>query len=280
MYQERPSRVAGAVLWRGGAPEADTGTGTGGVRRVLPDGCMDLIWIGGGLLVAGPDTAAHTVTDAPGDAYTGLRFDPGLGPSVIGTPAAELRDLRVPLAELWPTEQVRILTERLAEAPAPGRVLESIAADLPRHSGLADPIAPAVLAHLRPPPGGTAPGSGRAGPRVRAAADAVGLSERQLHRRCLTAFGYGPKTLDRILRMNRALDMARAGTPLALAAAAAGYADQAHLTREVRSLTGVPPGSLVGQRAGSGGSPRPGAPEPVPSAPRSRRGPIRSQRLP
>jgi AraC-like DNA-binding protein len=46
--------------------------------------------------------------------------------------------------------------------------------------------------------------------------------------------------------MQRALALARTGTPLAEAAARAGYADQAHLTREVRELAGVPPTRLLG----------------------------------
>ena len=85
----------------------------------------------------------------------------------------------------------------------------------------------------------------RIGDDVTAIAAAVGLSTRQLHRRCRDAFGYGAKTLSRILRMTRALDMARAGTTFAAAAAQAGYADQAHLSREVKDLTDVTLGQLV-----------------------------------
>ena len=80
---------------------------------------------------------------------------------------------------------------------------------------------------------------------VGAVAAEVGLGDRALHRRCRHLFGYGPKTLARILRMRRALALARAGTPLAEVAAHAGYADQAHLTRDVRDLAGVPPGVLL-----------------------------------
>ena len=42
----------------------------------------------------------------------------------------------------------------------------------------------------------------------------AGDAERHLHRRCLDAFGYGAKTLTRILRMNRALDLAERITVL------------------------------------------------------------------
>jgi len=65
------------------------------------------------------------------------------------------------------------------------------------------------------------------------------LSERQLHRRSLAAFGYGAKTLGRIRRLQRALAVPVSATGAA-AAAAAGYADQAHLARDVRELAGVP----------------------------------------
>ncbi|MFP8963898.1 helix-turn-helix domain-containing protein, partial [Streptomyces nanhaiensis] len=79
----------------------------------------------------------------------------------------------------------------------------------------------------------------RDGLSVAEVAHGAGLSERQLHRRSLAAFGYGPKTLARVLRFRRALRLVRGGVPPASAAAGAGYADQAHLSREVRALAGV-----------------------------------------
>lgn len=59
------------------------------------------------------------------------------------------------------------------------------------------------------------------------------------------AFGYGPKTLARILRLRRALALAGAGVPFAETAARCGFADQAHLARDVRELAGVPLGRLL-----------------------------------
>lgn len=81
-------------------------------------------------------------------------------------------------------------------------------------------------------------------------AAAVGLSPRQLHRRSFDAFGYGPKLLARVLRLQRALDAARTGEALASVAATHGYADQAHLARDVRDLAGTTLGGLgLGQAA-------------------------------
>jgi AraC-like DNA-binding protein len=105
-------------------------------------------------------------------------------------------------------------------------ILEEVAADCLHHRH-PDPLAQEVARLV---------GSGRA---VADIADAVGLSDRQLHRRSLAAFGYGPKVLGRILRLQRAIGLARAGTALSATAAEAGYFDQAHLAREVRALSGA-----------------------------------------
>ena len=79
----------------------------------------------------------------------------------------------------------------------------------------------------------------------------VGLSVRQLRRRCHAAVGYGPKTLQRVLRFRRfvsRIDACPAGLDLAAIAAEAGYADQAHLTRECGELSGLAPAALARQR--------------------------------
>ncbi|TGS79232.1 AraC family transcriptional regulator, partial [Mesorhizobium sp. M3A.F.Ca.ET.175.01.1.1] len=57
------------------------------------------------------------------------------------------------------------------------------------------------------------------------------MSERTLRRRFDDTFGYGPKTLDRILRFHRfrRLQRQQSDASTALLAIEAGYADQAHL---------------------------------------------------
>lgn len=219
MYRERPSRVDRAVVWNR--------TASGGETRILPDGCMDLIWSDGRLFVAGPDTRVHLMVDDPGTTYTGLRFGPGSGPTVLGVPGHALRDQRVALDAIWAPSDARRLAERVADATTPGRVLEQAVEERLRETG-PPPRAMIEVARLL-----------RIGRTVGAVADATGLSERQLRRRCLDAFGYGPKTLARVLRMNRAVELARAGVPFVDTAADSGYADQAHLAREVRALAGV-----------------------------------------
>ncbi|MFE9933832.1 helix-turn-helix domain-containing protein [Streptomyces sp. NPDC005533] len=232
MYEEAPSAaVPGAVLWRA--------RGTG--RMVLPDGCMDLLWADGRLLVAGPDTGPHPAAEVPGGAFAGIRLPPGTAPALLGVPAHALRDRRVELAELWPAREVRRLTGRVAAYGDPRAGLEALTARRAAGAGLPDPLAAEVAARLR------------AGEAVAAIAAAVGLGERQLRRRSLDAFGYGPRTLGRILRLRRALALADAGMSYADVACAAGYADQAHLAREVRALAGT---TLTAYAAGSDGAKR------------------------
>jgi AraC-like DNA-binding protein len=217
VYEERPSRLAGAVVWR----NAPTGAG-----RVLPDGCMDLLWHAGRLLVAGPDTRAY-VTDGASGAWTGVRLPPGTAPALLGVPAHELRDRRVALTELRPAAEVRRLTARMHAATDPARGLEDLALWLAADAPAPDPLLHHLVAAL---------GAGRP---VAATAGELGLGARQLHRRSLAAFGYGPKTLARVLRLQRALGLARQGVPFAQTAALTGFADQAHLSRDVRELTGL-----------------------------------------
>ncbi|MDD7969097.1 helix-turn-helix domain-containing protein [Actinomycetospora lemnae] len=216
-YRER--RIApGVVLW-----SSDGAPGT-----ILPDGCLDLIWNGRGLVVAGPD-AGPRVHDGGGRAHVGLRFSHGRGPGFLAVRADHLRDTTVDLDAVWSDAAARALTARVADDPA------------------------GALAHLvtaRPP----APGE-RFGARVFAAlargqdvaglADDLGTTSRTLHRRCLPLFGYGPQHLGRILRLQRALARARAGTPWAEVAAVEGFADQPHLAREVRALAGTTPTGLL-----------------------------------
>ncbi|MFI9819426.1 helix-turn-helix domain-containing protein [Streptomyces sp. NPDC052013] len=219
MYEERASRLPGAVVWT----NTPSGTGDG---RVLPDGCMDLLWHEGRLLIAGPDTRAY-VTEGASGVWAGVRFYPGTAPALLGVPAHELRDRRVDLADLRPVADVRRLTARVNAAPTPQAGLEDIALRWAGESDPPDPLPARIVTALN------------AGRPVAATADELGLNPRQLHRRSLAAFGYGPKTLARILRLRRALALARTGVPYADTATRAGYADQAHLARDVRDLTGL-----------------------------------------
>ncbi|HEX8159007.1 MAG TPA: helix-turn-helix domain-containing protein [Solirubrobacteraceae bacterium] len=203
-------------------------------HRVLPDGCIDIVLTGGSdAFVAGPSTTAFDSPMPAGGFAAGIRFRPGAAPSVLGVAADELRDRIVPLGDVWsrpcrgePADARealallhRELLARLPAARSPDRPVLAAAAIL-----AADPTAT-----------------------VRSIARSTGLGERQLRRRFLDHVGYGPKRLARVLRLQRLL--AGAPEPWAQRAIAAGYADQAHMTRECVALTGRPPTRLAGTAA-------------------------------
>ena len=76
--------------------------------------------------------------------------------------------------------------------------------------------------------------------RVDAMAASAGIGVRQLERQFLEAVGLSPKAFIRTTRLQRALRLLRGGEPPADVAEACGFADQAHLAREFRSVAGVP----------------------------------------
>jgi AraC-like DNA-binding protein len=178
---------------------------------------MDIIWMDGQLVVAGPDTQAH-LAETRGT-LVGVRFKPGVAPGFLGIPADELTNTRVPLEDLWERPKVEQLIQDITTG-RPGQALLEVA-----KPAQPDRFAEAVLSQRSWD--------------IRAMADELNLSERQLHRKCLGKFGYGPKTLHRVLRFGRAMELAYDGAAFADIAHRIGYADQAHLSREVRSLAGA-----------------------------------------
>lgn len=79
----------------------------------------------------------------------------------------------------------------------------------------------------------------------------LGCSRRHLSSRFREAVGVGPKAYARLVRFGRAQGLLQRSTlDLASVAASCGYSDQAHLTREVRALSGVTPAALRGDAVG------------------------------
>lgn len=209
--------------------EADVGP-----VRVVPDGCIDIVWIeNAGTQIVGANTTAFVVELAPATNVAGARLRPGAGPSFLGIDGVALRDGRAPIEAIW-DDDGRRLAEQLDEAhDRVGTLLAALESRAER-APAPDPLVRAAVARLHEPEVHVAP-----------LARELAVSERQLRRRVQSAVGYGPKRLARVLRLRRALRAARAGTDFARAAAEAGYADQAHFAHECRALAGVAPSTAV-----------------------------------
>jgi AraC-like DNA-binding protein len=222
----------------------------GNLHRHLPTGGVELhIPLGGLPRLIGPLTA-HWLEPLPArTTIIGVRFMPG-APPPLPVMLDELVDQRIPLADLCGA-----LADRLADAM--GQACE-------RASGLEGAVAVLEGLLLR---------EFRAAQRldrlvrqavsvlmpwhpvdVGVVAAHLALSESQLRRRSLHAVGVSPKVLQRTLRFQGFLALAQAGVAatgrrgedgIASLAVDAGYADQAHLTRECVRLTGLTPRQLL-----------------------------------
>ena len=210
---------------------------------VLPDGVADVVWTGDRLEVVGPATGPIEPGLAPGTQVLGVRFRVGAAGAALGLPASELRDLTLPAAELWGEEWSDGTLACVAGARDPLAALLAAVSARVQGAAVDRAVRAGALATAR-------------GARVRALADELGFSERQLRRRFAAAVGYGPKTLARVLRLQRFLTLAAHGErDLARLALDAGYADQPHLGNDCRRLTGHTPGELLAAGAGPAGEP-------------------------
>ncbi len=204
------------------------------VHRVLPDRCGDVIvdQAGNGSVVGVHDQPLLAAL-APGTVLRGLRFRPEAVGRALGAEAASLRNETLDLGAVVGPARARALTAALLDG-----ALDEV------HQWLTE---------LRMDRRTTAAVHALATPSdVVAVADRVGLSTRQLRRLVLADVGVGPKTLQRVSRFWRFMAMAeRPGSTdgLALLAGIAGYTDQAHLTKEVRELSGLPPAALLSERS-------------------------------
>jgi len=211
--------------------------------ELVPDGCIDVYWNGQQLMVAGPSTGLLTVRTAAQQTFVGARFAPGVAYRWLGVSACELLNSHASLEDVWgmhvDTEAIDSLTTARDPA-AVAAALERMLANRLNYVPPADPIIEATL--------GAARETRRGQDIVRDMVNGFGWSERTLRRRCDQAFGYGPKTLDRILRFQRFLTLSQTSrSALSHLAAAAGYADQSHLVREVRRLAGQSPSRLLAE---------------------------------
>jgi AraC-like DNA-binding protein len=205
--------------------------------EVLPDACTDLVWqSGAGAFVAGPDTGPAPSEWRPGTVLVGARFRPGAGGPALGVPLSELLDQRVDADDL-----PGVPRGRLRGSLSPEEAMRRVAA-----------IA-AQMVTERPPDRLVLEATrllSRPDARAELVAGRLGIGERQLRRRCQAGVGYGPLMLKRVLRFRRFVSRIDAGGTLDLAtiAAEAGYADQAHLTRESNELAGLTPAALARAR--------------------------------
>jgi AraC-like DNA-binding protein len=230
-----------------------------GLHRGLPsrfltvvvtlDDPLGIAWPGGPVdkydaLAGGLHSTAVHIGQTPSRAGVQLALTPAAARVLLGLPPGELGSTVVGLDTLL-GRPARELTEQLRAAPSWDERFDLLEQLLLRRlrSAVQHDVQPEVgWAWQRLLDSGGAIG-------VQELASEVGWSRRHLTDRFTKEFGLPPKVVARVLRFERVTTSLRLRpqTRLADLSAAAGYADQAHLTREFRAIAGCSPSQWMAE---------------------------------
>jgi AraC-like DNA-binding protein len=240
LYQEHGPAAGTSVLctWEGRSDWRRS-------LRLLPDGCVDLVWDGSRLVVIGASIGPVRHFVQAEAQHVGLRLRPGMAGHILGCPPAQLPSEGIALDSIWGT-RARPFERKLAHARTPAAARCALERLVNAHAQSCRRPDPVVLEATRQ--------LATYETSIDQVARHVAVSGRDLRRRFDRDVGLGPKALQRVFRLRRfvrRLDELTSGlVTLATVAADAGYADQAHLSRECRVMTGSSPRELMAQWAG------------------------------
>lgn len=253
-YVERPPRpdlaADVACVWR-----YDREDGPEEIQRIVPDGCPELVIhlgaphaeLGPGQawtaqptpLFAGQLTRPLHLRSRGAGRLVAVRFHPAGARRFVGRAMHSLTDRRVALADLHGAAPAQTLLAAVETADDPLAVVEAYVATILAQA----PPLPAQAAVAR-----AVEVLNREDGRVEARqlGDASGLPLRQLQRQFLDVVGVSPRLLRGVMRVRRITGALREGArDLAEASLAAGYFDQAQMSREFRRFVGISPAAFL-----------------------------------
>ena len=206
------------------------------LQHVLPDLSVDVISRNGGrLFVMGPPTGAVRIPLQPGTVLEGVRMRAAAARRLLDASPADLWNAIVPLDEVLRAALKQ--TAAASEQHVGAVVSQLLRRSLPEHDLRADSTVRSAITWL---------GTNWRNP-VEDMSKHVNRSNRDLRRRFMAAVGMGPKLVQRMVRVQHALHLLRAHTgnvSLSDLAFECGFADQAHMTREVAHFTDHTPSGL------------------------------------
>lgn len=180
--------------------------------------------------------SARRLRTSRGGAILLVRFHTGGASRIFDSPLDEIAGTTLALDDVLPRTDVERLRMQVGEARDEGsriRAMESFLLARARSRRAPDPIVGKALVAIR-----------ERGPELRigSLARELGISRDALEKRFRRVVGTTPKQLASLLRLRRAIEAYRVGTPLTRLAVDAGYFDQSHFSRELRAVAGLSPG--------------------------------------
>ncbi len=220
--------------------------------RVLPDGCMDIIFdLNGGLapldtpgaaqnqptaFVTGTSCSPTIIPLPAAPRVIGVRFNPGGAPPLLGIRADELTEGSAPLMDILP-DLHRLGTSYIGEMSTPKSMAQMIdrllLERLPTLTPMNDITTHAVHTMWHQP----------RSTKVNTLVRNMGVNHKRLERTLQSHAGLTPKKLARTIRFIHAAQKIQAipATNLVQLAAHLGYTDQAHFNREFKAMSGLTP---------------------------------------
>ena len=217
-YEEKPSRSRFVdIIWR----THDTSDGT---YLAAADACWDMIFIrsvhGNRVLLSGPSSKITPVPYRAGNRNLGIRFHRGTFLTHVRASAMVDTTEALPM----PADETFVLAG-LDWAMPTFETADAFIDDLERLDLLSDD--PVAMAALR--------------------GQAAATSQRSVQRHVSNATGLSANRIRQIVRERTAAERLQHGESILDVAHDMGYADQAHLTRDLKRLTGYTPGQTKGR---------------------------------
>lgn len=209
-------------------------------QHVLPYPAVNMTFKPGRCRIAGVPRGRFSEVLHDAGRLFGVRCHPGGFRPFLGAPVSSItgRFLAVEAAFGPPGRQLTEAVLAADDHTAAEVMDEFLATRAPARPDPAGELAAAIAARIAAEPGIT---------RVDDVAREFSVNVRRLQRLFAEYISVSPKWVIRRHRLHEAAARATDGTPVDLAALAAelGYSDQAHLTRDFTSMTGVPPAQYI-----------------------------------
>lgn len=224
-------------------------------QRVVPDGCMEMIfhygdpylqYLPGGNRVIQPRcflfgqiTRYIEIEPTGRSGIFSVRFQPEGASPLLRIPPAELEDRAAPLDQIF-GDAGKKLGEDILAAPGTGdriRIVEEFLYSLPVNAAAVDRLATDCVNEIIRSKGQTS---------IDLLADQLDVKQRQLQRKFSSVIGMSPKQLARAIRFQKTIRSMNSGRFDSLTSLAYenGYYDQSHFIRDFREFTGASPKSF------------------------------------
>ncbi|RED63223.1 helix-turn-helix transcriptional regulator [Cohnella lupini] len=215
------------------------------LHRILPDGCVDIIFdLGAGFVfdrafAVGLMTEFATLNFTTDQSLFGIRLYADTARYFIGIPVSELTGYSVSLDRIWGREGVELAEEMSSVHGGISRVIDKVERRLLERLSRIDIGSDGILLT-----GMRYLYEGRGMLPARSLAEKLGYSERNVRRIFLRELGLSPKELSGIIRFQNTLRELKEGNNRRGYAADAlryGYSDQPHLIHAFKRYYGLTP---------------------------------------